>query len=210
MRLEQFAIGVLAASLFAISCKKENIPAKGRTVQRPGLCKVYPTNVARIQGTIGPPPAIGDLGNDNNPLQLCVDKLAQPCLCDNYAQPASASTEFPAPPQITAIPPDSGCLNGCYGGVEDGLTTGVFRSEVTRICNDQGYPDLCAQGQVMEGCTNSIANGETLYAWPDCATIAQVSGTVYSTNGYGVALILTTHRGRREAMSTMLSGSRTA
>jgi len=162
----------LACAPFLLTCQPPpRFSAIGRTVPRPGLCRVTATEVA----STGAPPVLGSPTHSGVPLSLCKDNMANgvpegtACSCEDY------HGAYPVPPEMlmSIEPPFS-------GGVDDDIQTGVFDTTVTRYCHNQG--DLnhdCVSGGKIEGCAHSTIYGEVIYAWPDCAAIGQVSGTVF-------------------------------
>jgi Ca2+-binding RTX toxin-like protein len=171
MGQKALAVAIVLICLAHLGCSNESVPSKGRTMKRPGLCRVIQENVA----TFGAPPVLGTPTGDESPLQSCRTKLGYPCSCEDYAG------MYPAPP---VVPTNISLPPGSSAGVEEGLTTGVYDSTITRRCHNRGQPALCVDDNFLEGCTNSLVDGETIFAWPDCATIGQASGIVYEPGGY--------------------------
>lgn len=139
-------------------------PDAGRTLPRPGLCRVTSAQVA----TDGAPPT-------GTP--VCSVASPTGCSCENYngAYPSAPEQRMSVPP----VPPPF------TGGVDDGLATGVFDTIKSRICHNQGTPGDCATDATIQGCAADTTHGNVLFAWPDCATVAQVSGTVYEVGDFG-------------------------
>lgn len=126
---------VLTATVLGAACSNEDVPGKGRTLPRPGLCRVTASNVAG-----GKPPALGVATTDPNfTLETCAsnlasgDPLSTPCSCDDYITKFNG---YPPPPQdLMSVPAPFS------GGVDDGLTTAVFNTQQTRFCHNQNDPN---------------------------------------------------------------------
>ena len=138
-------------------------PDAGRTLPRPGLCRVTSAQVAHD----GAPPAL------SSSLRLCGATNGPPCSCGDYTQGYP-----PSPEQLMSVPPPFS------GGVDDNLSTGVFDTIASRLCHNQGNTGDCADGATIQGCAADTTHGNVLFAWPDCATVAQLSGTVYEVGDF--------------------------
>ena len=168
-------LAILAGGLISFDCElPPSFSRVGDDVPRPGLCRVTSTQVAK---TGAPPPLGSTTANEGVSLELCRDDIAQglpggtPCSCEDYIGQYDG---YPPPPELLMSIPAP-----FEGGVDDGLTTGVFDTHVTRICNGPN----CTVGMPIEGCTCCL-DGDVVFAWPDCAETGQVSGTVTKTGPF--------------------------
>ena len=146
---------------WAQRARKSRSPT-GRTVPRPGICRVTAANRA----TVGrPPPIGGPTKQEGVTLQTCASNLAQgligaPCSCEDYHD------QYPDAPSREEV--------------DEGLRSGVYDTVVTRKCHNGGNPQLCVNGEEqLLGCANDFFDGLVVFARPDCATIGQASGIAY-------------------------------
>jgi hypothetical protein len=154
----------IVVSLFlvvsAVSCGGS--PGGPKTIPRAGHCRVRADSVEKQ----GHPPAIGSAtATSEITLQTCAQNISAgmfdlPCACMDYQE------RYPDPPPAT---PDMSLDPSYTTGADPGLT-GVFDEQFTRNIN--GF---------VRGCTGAVGEeGSVQFAWPDCATVGQVSGTVYA------------------------------
>jgi hypothetical protein len=166
------ALALIALLSLAGACDRSN--------DHPPL--VTPNHNCSIDGitpTSGGPP---------NPNQICVPHDAGfGCACEQYGGAYPPDTYDSTKAKCRGSMPDGGTCaelsqptgTGLTGGSGTGLTGGGGPRCTTVACCD----DLCAQGQaITQACPNDNAcegcSIVTHFAWPDCAQLAEASGTL--------------------------------